>query len=109
MHTQAARMGINTTVSTDTIRGMVRLGRSLAGVTLDGTDHLGCAQQLRGMTTEEENPLLFASTYQTGDHITLGASTEAEADPAALERKRVGASSRSDAVSPCACALRFLG
>ena len=44
------------------------------------------------MTTAEENPLLFASTYQTGDFITLGAAMEAETEPAALERKRVGAS-----------------
>jgi hypothetical protein len=43
------------------------------------------------MTTADENPLLFASTYQTGDYITLGAAMEAETEPAALERKRVGA------------------
>jgi hypothetical protein len=44
------------------------------------------------MTTEEENPLLFASTYQTGDHISFNsAAPDVEADPVALQRKRVGA------------------
>ena len=44
------------------------------------------------MTTEEENPMLFASTYQTGDFINLPVISpdEAPADPAAAERKRVG-------------------
>ena len=56
------------------------------------------------MTTAQENPLLFASTYQTGDYITLGAAIEAETEPAALERKRVGAS--SPAVPADACCHR---
>jgi len=44
------------------------------------------------MTTEEENPLLYASTYQTGDYISVNsAAPDVEADPVALQRKRVGA------------------
>ena len=44
---------------------------------------------MRGMVTPADCPLLFASTYQAGELVTL--PSEPCADEAAAERRRTGA------------------
>ena len=44
---------------------------------------------MRGMVSESDNPLLFASTYQAGDFVAY--TGEPDAEPAVVARKRTGA------------------
>jgi len=46
-------------------------------------------RQMRGMVSQETCPILFASTYQAGEHVQL--PDEPGADEAAAERRRTGA------------------
>ena len=48
---------------------------------------------MRGVASAADCPLLFASTYQAGDFITLP-SGDVCADDAAAEKKRTGACPR---------------
>ncbi|DBB15856.1 TPA: hypothetical protein ACH3X3_004049 [Trebouxia sp. C0006] len=59
----AARLGITTVLSTDNIRHM-----------------------LRSFAAEDQNPLLWASTYQAGDHIQSSETAAQDSTPSTSER-----------------------